>query len=232
MQRFSSSAQRGVTIVELLLYMTLSSTLVAGIYQTFAAQQKAYVRQNSTAELQQNLRTGMYLLTKDIHSAGYNPARRPNIGFTTSFPVPNNRFTIDYATQKTIIAFTSDANGNGLIDPNNAEMIAYRFNASNHTLERFAATDTSTGGTWEAIADNVEAVSFLTLGKDGSVTTQPQNMRAVEIALLVRSDKPDPKYVDREVYKDKHGNVLCATCSGDHYHRRLLTTTAQARNLF
>ena len=231
MQGASLAGQRGLTIIELLLYLTLSSLLIAGIYQTFATQQKSYVHQNTAAELQQNLRTGMYLMTKDIHSAGYNPARRNGIGFVTTFPAPNDKFTIDYATQNTIIAFTADANGNGSIEPNDSEMLAYRFNAADHTLERFKAANTVAGGSWEAIADHVEMVNFIALAQDGTVTTEAKKIRAVEIALLVRGHKPDPQFTTQEVYRNKQGVVLCQTCSGDHYHRRLLTTTAQARNL-
>lgn len=235
MKRAYVTAQRGLSIIELLVYMTISSTVVAGIYQTFAAQQKSYQHQTGAAELQQNLRASLYTLTKDIHSAGYNPsfnAKTPP-GFVTTFPAPNNQFTIDYATQKTIIAFTSDTNGNGQLDPssdpNSQEMMAYRFNATNRTLERFQPSNT--GGTWGAIADNVETVNFITLDRNGAVTSVANNIRAVEMAILVREAKPDAKFVNKEVYKNKQGTVLCTTCAGDNFHRRLLTTTVQARNL-
>lgn len=230
MKRLHAAGQYGFTLIELLVYMVISSALTAGMYQTFAAQQKSYLHQNTAAELQQNLRTGMYLMTKDIHSAGYNPARKTSPGFVTSFAAPNHQFTINYATQKDIIAFTTDTNGNGVIDPNNSEMIAYRLNAVNHTLERFQATPA--GGAWEAVANNVEAVNFISLTRDGTVTTVARDIRAVEIALLVRSGKPDLKFINNEVYRNKQGTVLCGTCAGDHYYRRLLTTTVQARNLF
>lgn len=232
MYRSKMAKQRGLSVIELLLYMTISSTLIAGIYQTFAAQQKMYLHQNSTAALQQNLRTGMYLMTKDIHAAGYNPSRKQiqGLGFVTTFPAPNNKFIINYETQKDIIAFTSDTDGNGSINPDDMEMIAYRFNATDNTLERFKATNVTAGGTWEAIAENIEVVNFIALASDGSIATAAKDIRAVEIALLVRADKPDPKFVEREVYRNKRGTVLCSTCTGDHYHRRLLTTTVQSRN--
>jgi Tfp pilus assembly protein PilW len=126
--------QCAFTVIELLLYMVISSTLIAGIYLTFAAQQKMYLHQNATAELQQNLRAGMYLMTKDIHSAGYNPARKTGLGFVTAFPSPNDKFIINYNTQKHLIAFTSDTNGDGVVNPNDTEMIAYRFKTADHTL--------------------------------------------------------------------------------------------------
>jgi len=221
----------GFTIAELMVYIAVSSLLTIGMYQTFNAQQKSYVTQNYLTEIQQSLRSGMYLMTKDIRSTGYNPSGRAAVGFVDTFAAPNDKFVINYALATNMIALTTDADGDGSVDPNALEQIAYRHNAANRTLERFISTNVLPGGTWEAVLDNVDAVNFLYLQGNGAVATAASDIRTVEIALLVRSRSPDAQFLNTTVYKNKQGTVLCPTCANDHYHRRLLTTTVQARNL-
>jgi Tfp pilus assembly protein PilW len=227
----TANRQSGFSILEMMVYIAVSSAVVASMYQTFYAQQKSYITQNTLTEIQQNLRSGMYLMTKDIRSTGYNPSEKATVGFVTSFPAPNNSFVIDYATDNNIIALTTDTNGNGVVDANNLEQIAYRFSTTNRTLERFHATNVQSGGVWEAVIDNVDAVNFRYLKGDGTQATQANEIRSVEIALLVRARHPERNLLNTETYKNKHGDILCMTCAGDHYHRRLLTTTVRARNI-
>lgn len=222
--------QAGLTLVEVLLYLTISSVLMGSMYQMTRGQQTGYSTQNALTEIQQSLRVGMYALSKDIRSAGYNPTGMAVVGFTTTFPAPNDKFTIDYATTNSIVAFLADTNGNRTIEPDSTEQIAYRHNTTNRTMERFVSTTVMPGGAWEVVIDNVDALNFVFLGDQGTPVTLAKDIRTVEIALLVRSRQPDAKLSNTEVYKNKRGTVLCPTCSGDHYHRRLLTTTAQARN--
>jgi len=167
-------------------------------------------------------------MTREIRSSGYDPTRNTNAGFVTELPDALGTFSIDYSKDKNIIAFTMDNDGNGVIKKDNAEQIAYRFNAGAHTLERFNVTSTSGG--WEAVAGNVDALNFVYLKQDGTRATVPQDIQYIEIALLVRARNADPKFIDTTTYRNKQGDVLCVSCTGDHYRRRLLTTTVQMRN--
>jgi len=222
--------QTGFSLVELLIYVTLSTAVMGSIYQTVRAQQKSYSSQNHLTEVQQNLSVATYILSKDIRSTAYNPTGRAAVGFVTKFAAPNDKFVIDYTTQNTMVALLTDTDGNGTVDANSTEQIAYRFNSTKKTLERFVSTATLPGGDWETVIDNVDAANFVFLGANGTVTTSPQNIRTVQIALLVRARKADPKFINTETYKNKQGQVLCTACANDHYQRRLLTTTVQARN--
>jgi type II secretory pathway component PulJ len=221
--------QTGLTIIEIMIYIVLSSIMMASVYNAFHTQQNSYKSQNSTVEIQQNVRSGIYTMTREIRSSGYDPTRNANVGFVTELPDAPGKFSIDYSKDKNIIAFTIDNDGNGVIKKDNAEQIAYRFNAGAHTLERFNVTSTS--GEWEAVAGNVDALNFVYLKQDGTRATVPQDIQYIEIALLVRARNADPKFIDTTTYRNKQGDVLCASCTGDHYRRRLLTTTVQLRNV-
>jgi len=228
-------SQSGFNLIEVMVAVAISSVLITAVYQTFHSQQRSYTMQNEAAAMEQNLRGSLYLLTKELRSAGYNPQQTPtdssvpttNFRFVTSFPAPNNLFTVDYATHS-LVAFTSDSDGNGTIasTPNNNEQIAYRFNNAQKTLERFNDITNQ----WEITSSNIDAVYFTYFDHSKNPTANPANIEYVEISLLARTGKPDSKYTNTHVYTNKEGVNLCPACVGDHYHRRLLTTTIQIRN--
>jgi type IV pilus assembly protein PilW len=232
--------QTGLTLVEIMIYIAISSMIMASVYNAFHTQQNSYNSQNNSVEIQQTVRSGTYTMTRDIRSAGYDPTRNAKAGFVKELPDGLGKFSIDYSKDKDIIAFTMDKNGDGSLhsdskpEQNTAEQIAYKFNAGAHTLERFNVTK----GVWEAVAGNVDALNFVYLKQDGTRATVPQDIQYIEIALLVRSRNAEPKFLNTTTYRNKQGDVLCppessdpAICTRDHYRRRLLTTTVQMRNV-
>lgn len=225
------TSQRGYSLIELMIYIVISTSLMAAMYQGFYNQQKIYREQSSITEMHQGMRGSMYLLTKDLRAAGYDPTETVaagTLGFQRSFAAPHNTFVIDYGTARNIIALTADANGNGAIDATYEELIAYRHDPATRTLQRYNAGTQA----WEAIADNVDVVDFVYLQANGARAVRPQDIRAVEIALLVREPKPVKNYTDTNTYRNRQGEDICPTaCRGTHYHRRLITTSVQPRNM-
>jgi type IV pilus assembly protein PilW len=249
MVAYRRNIQNGFTIIEVMIAMVISSALVTAIYQTFHSQQRSYTMQSQAAEMEQNLRSGLYLLTRELRSAGYNPQQTPtdssvpatNFRFVTSFPAPNDQVVVNYKTDYSIVAFTLDNNGSGGIEANANEQLAYKFDNATKTLQRFNDAQADITKKWETIASNIDAVYFRYFDQDDKITDDPTSIQYIEISLLARMAKPDSKYTDITVYatpKKKNANPvnLCpvATCPngyfGDHYRRRLLTTTIQIRN--
>jgi len=234
------NTQSGFTIIEVMIVMVISSALMAVVYQTFHSQQRSYTMQSEAAAMEQNLRGGLYLLTRELRSAGYNPkqATTNNFRFVISFPAPNNLFAVNYGTNHFIVAFTLDSDSSGVIEPNNNEQIAYQFDNATKTLQRLNDTQADPTKKWETVASNIEAVYFTYYDQNKIITPDPTSIQYVEIALLARMAKQDSKYKDEIVYTTKDGVIklcpLVKTCPngyfGDHYHRRLLTTTIQIRN--
>lgn len=244
------NAHNGFTVIEVMIAMVISSVLVTAVYQTFHSQQRSYTMQNEAVAMEQNLRGSLYLLTKELRSAGYNPGQTPtdssqsttNFRFVTSFPAPNNLFVVNYAQDPFTVAFTLDADGNGIISstPNNNEQIAYKFDKDTKTLQRFNDIEEDITKKWEIVASNIDAVHFTYFDKSKNITFDPANIEYVEITILVRMGKKDSNYTDTTVYTTKEDIKLCPLvlasdkCPndsfGDHYRRRLMTTTIQIRN--
>ena len=239
MMTYRRNTRTGFTVIEVMIAMAISSVLVAAVYQTFHSQQRSYTMQSEAAAMEQNLRGSLYLLTRELRSAGYNPtqATTNNFRFVTSFPAPNNLFTVNYATNHFMVAFTLDNDGSGAIEPSKNEQIAYKFDNATKTLQRFNDTQDDMTKKWEIVASNIEAVYFSYYDRNKSITPDPVNIEYIEISLLARMAKQDSKYKDNTVYTTKDNVKLCPlvrTCPNeyfdDHYHRRLLTTTIQLRN--
>jgi prepilin-type N-terminal cleavage/methylation domain-containing protein len=64
-------SRQGFTLMELLVGMVISLVLMGAILSTFKSQQDSYVVQEQVAEIQQNLRAAMYLMSSDIQMGGY-----------------------------------------------------------------------------------------------------------------------------------------------------------------
>lgn len=220
-----NTSSDGFSLIELLMAMTISLTIIAAVYQLSFSQHRSYRKQDQVVETRQNVRAIMALLTKNLQLAGYDPTGRANTGLVTGFAPPHDSFTIDYENDHDIIAFTLDENGDATAGADDAEQIAFRLN--NGALERYSSQNYE----WEMIAPNIEALDFVFLDDTGTKTTDPAEFRAVQIALLVRATKQDNKYQDTMAYTNKQGDLICQSCPNDHFRRRLLMTTIQLRNL-
>jgi len=62
---------QGFTLVELMVAMAISLVVMGAIFLTFKSQQDSYIIQAQITATQQNLRSAMYILTRDIQMAGY-----------------------------------------------------------------------------------------------------------------------------------------------------------------
>lgn len=67
----STIGERGVTLVELLVYIAVVGVVMGAIYTMFYRQQDSFLVQERVALLQQNLRGAMTILVNDIQMAGH-----------------------------------------------------------------------------------------------------------------------------------------------------------------
>jgi prepilin-type N-terminal cleavage/methylation domain-containing protein len=61
---------RGITLIELLVALTIFSLVIGGLYRTFVSQQKVYVVQDQVVDMQQNLRGAVNQMVKEIRMVG------------------------------------------------------------------------------------------------------------------------------------------------------------------
>jgi len=63
--------QNGVTLIELLVALVISTILIAGIYRTFIGQQKSFTTQQQVVDVQQNIRFAISMMMREIKMAGF-----------------------------------------------------------------------------------------------------------------------------------------------------------------
>jgi prepilin-type N-terminal cleavage/methylation domain-containing protein len=161
-------SSKGFTLIELMVGVAITGIAMTAIYYTYFSQQKAYVVQEQSAALQQNLRAAMFFMEREIKMAGCNPTSLTDAGIETANPGS--------------IRFTKDVNANGEI---NGAMEDVQYSLAGTNLERNGVT----------VAENIFTLDFTYLNGaagilddgGGSVTTNKSQIRSVHITLVART---------------------------------------------
>jgi type IV pilus assembly protein PilW len=86
----------GVTLIELLLVLVISSMLVGGMYRLFLSQNRAYTVQDRVVETQQGTRAAMELLLRDLRMAGYDDRRTAAVIISQAVFPEDHAITVRY----------------------------------------------------------------------------------------------------------------------------------------
>jgi type IV pilus assembly protein PilW len=177
----------GFSLVELLIAMTVGLVILGGVYSVFILQNKTFSTQEDVLEMQQNVRAGMDMMTREIGLAGYDP-RRVNSDSSTS----NNFNGVTVSTSQ--LQIRADLNGDGAIT-SGEENIIYAYDATNKQITR------NIGSGNQPFIEGVESFTFVYLKEDGvTPATTAADVRRIRITIKGRTSKPDPKYP----YNDGH----------------------------
>jgi prepilin-type N-terminal cleavage/methylation domain-containing protein len=94
-------SNKGLTLVELLVVLALSSILMAAMFGSFIGQQKSYAIQDQLVDVQQTLRASIDRMTREIRMAGYGGnilGTFGNVNSFTSLITPVNGSPLDSIT--------------------------------------------------------------------------------------------------------------------------------------
>ena len=140
---------RGFTLVEMVLALAISTVVLAAVYSVFTIANKNFTTQNAAANVQQNLRSAIRLMARDIRHAGLDPSDSNNFGITHA-SASTIRFTMD-----------SEIGGvfNGFVDEANWEEITYDFQGNQVMQTLYETVTTSTADT-AALISNITNLNF------------------------------------------------------------------------
>ena len=233
----TTQPSHGFTLIELMIAMAIFSIASAALYASYQAQQNSYHTQEQVADLQQNLRAALFFIERDIKMAGYDPRQKADAASNA-----NNIASIAE------FRFARDTDGDGFIQ--NGEFVRYaltndadgdgRADGAPCHLGRETGIAPSNSGL-EPVADNIDAMELLYHLADGTITTNPaspEDIRSIEISLLVRTDETIRGYSDTTAYfpasNPAHDTSGVRTVWGpfnDSRQRKLLITEIKCRNL-
>jgi type IV pilus assembly protein PilW len=152
---------------------------LAAVYSVFTIANKNFTTQNVAANVQQNLRSAIRLMARDIRHAGLDPSGSNNFGITHA-SASTIRFTMD-----------SEIGGvfNGFVDEANWEEITYDFQGYQIMQTLYETVTTSTADT-AALISNIKEVKFKyydsannDLGEPGTDPDKLADIRTVEISV-------------------------------------------------
>jgi type IV pilus assembly protein PilW len=238
-----NTSQKGFSLIELLVAMAIASVLMAGIFTFYHHQLKTHVTQQEMVDMQQDARAAMYMMTREIRMAGYDPQNKGEASIQTANVAE--------------IEFESDIDGTA--DGDNSKRFYY---ALSYDDDRDGLSDGLADGTpcylerggWNTplapvpedfnpVALNIDALNFVyldsagnTLNDDGNgnVTANLAAIRSVQITLVARSGDKVPalmrKRTDRTTYTNQQGQVILPA-PNDNFRRIRLTTAVKVRNL-
>ena len=250
--------ERGVTLVELMISLSMFAVIISAMYNMFNFQQKSYSVQDNVAVMQQNVRVGLGYMVKEIRMAGYIPdGIPPNKLSPSNDSLPSSPFTTNGVSESVEEATASAITLQADIDGDNiTEAVRYTLDAGNNTLTRevwkwnagATSWDASTGP--EIVAEDIENVVFtyallasaqgLANGVDddgdGSVDEQGELMTwdfSTNGALNTNTLREYIRQVGATITARSASTDVNYThpVQGDHYRRRILTSDIGLRNM-
>jgi len=212
--------QSGYSLVELLVSLVIGLIIMGGIYLSAISQERNMNIEDRLAEVQANLRSGLYILERDLRSVGYDPncAFPPCLGFTSA--------------TSTAIAFRR-------MDPNTnvVQSIAYSLYDSQGDGDLDLGRNVNGSGNQPVIL-NVDAIDFVYIDKNGNRLIPPlgtndlRNVKIVEVTIVAHSEIQDPTYTSTQNFQNLQGETIFTPPTNDHFRRRSISTRILCRNTF
>jgi prepilin-type N-terminal cleavage/methylation domain-containing protein len=89
--------QRGVTLIELLVALVICGVVIGAIYRLFIVQTRAYTVQDQVVEVQQNVRSAMEIMLRDLRMTGYDDDATPAVMIITPISIKSDhRIAVNY----------------------------------------------------------------------------------------------------------------------------------------
>jgi len=208
----SRMGNKGFTLVEIMVALALSGIVMASIYMAFLSQQRSYLAQDQVSAMQQNIRAGLDIMTREIRMAGFDPSGTGNYNVL--------------AASSDSFNFTADLNEDGGA-PGSGETFLYELYDTDAGVKALRRTPNGS-----AVAENIERLEFYYTLDDGSSSLTPADLdkiRSVQISILAKAGRPDRNFVNTATYRSASG--VDWGPADDNFRRRLLITTVQCRNM-
>ncbi len=212
--------QLGYSLVELLVSLVIGLIIMGGIYLSATSQERNMNIEDRVAEVQANLRSGLYILERDLRSAGYDPncASPPCLGFTnaTSTSVSFRRRNPTTNAIQTITYGLYDSQGDGDLD------LGRNVNGSGN----------------QPVILNVDAIDFVYIDPNGNRLATPlsandlDDIQIVEVTIVAHSEIQDPNYTSAKTFQNLQGETIFIPPTDDHFRRRAIRTRILCRNAF
>lgn len=192
----SKKSDAGFTLIELLIAMAVGLVLLGAMYGVFTVHNKTFSTQEQIAEMQQNARAAMDMMTREIRMAGYNP--KPYLN-------PTGLVVGIVSAASDAITFTLDITDNAGTGPpdgdtgDSNEYITYSLYISDG-IQKLGRKSTATANN-QPVAEHVQSLAFQYRNANGATTATTADVRQIQVTLTVKTANPDPDYTSNGGYR-------------------------------
>lgn len=151
----------GFTLIEMLVAIFIAGLLMAAVFASFTSQQRAFVRQDKVATMQQGVRASLDIMARDLRMAGYDPN---NVGGGT-FEIKKVGFR-DLNDAPDVngdgyLEFTLDLDEDGALDDDETLSYSLYDSGTNGSVDLARRVlDTAGNGSRICVAENIQALAF------------------------------------------------------------------------
>lgn len=193
--------KKGFTAVELLISLAIMSMTLGSIYSLYMSFIRTCTKESVKIKLQQNVRSSLDMMIRDIRLAGLDPEGTGEFGITEVTP------------QR--IKFTADRDMDGELDIPNAadgidlsdlEYMEYEFDNSNGIVRMsLYKPDGTTREMSDTLVENVTGLTFSYFTSNDVTTSNLDDIRTVGIEMTIKKISARDGPVSRTLIK----RVIC-----------------------
>lgn len=190
------NTKKGFTAIELLISLAILSLCLSSIYGLYMSFIRMHTSEGVKIKVQQNVRSSLDMMVRDIRMAGLDPAVTHAFGIRAPLQPQRIRFTAD----RDMDGQMDEPNEADGIEESDLEQMEYAYNGTD-LIEMILYKSDGTEEMRATLVDNVSDLTFTYLDADDATTTNAKDVRSIEINMTIQKPAGRGGQVSRTLIK-------------------------------
>ena len=186
--------KKGFTAIELLISLAIMSIALSSIYSMYMSFIRTCTKEGVKIRVQQNVRSGLDMMIRDIRLAGLDPDGTGDFGIVA---VTSQR--IQFTADRDMDGELDDADTTDGIDAPDMEHMAYEYDGSGKL--KMVLYKANGNLETEIMAENVTDLTFTYFDSNDDTTSNPDEIRMVDIQMTIQKASGQDGLVSRTLVK-------------------------------
>ena len=187
--------KKGFTAIELLVSLAIMSIALTSIYSMYMSFIRTCTKEGVKIRVQQNVRSGLDMMIRDIRLAGLDPDGTGDFGI-----VEATSQRIQFTADRDMDGELDDADAADGIDAPDMEHMAYEYDGSG-ILKMVLYKANGNLETDEIMAENVTDLTFTYFDSNADTTSNLDEIRTVDIQMTIQKASGQDGQVSRTLVK-------------------------------
>ena len=187
--------KKGFTAIELLVSLAIMSIALTSIYSMYMSFIRTCTKEGVKIRVQQNVRSGLDMMIRDIRLAGLDPEGTGDFGIVAA-----TSQRIQFTADRDMDGELDDADSTDGIDAPDMEHMAYEYDGSG-ILKMALYKANGDPEMDEIMAENVTDLTFTYFDSNADTTSNPDEIRMVDIQMTVQKSSGQDGQISRTLVK-------------------------------